>query len=131
MVYLIYKSGFAGEDKMISQVSLHVKHLQGSISFYEKYIGIKVVRDLRKFGAQIVFMAADENDETRLELIQSDESYQGSGISVCFLSDHFEEQREYYVREGLIVTDIISPAPGVRFFFVTDPNGLQVQIMPE
>ena len=76
-------------------------------------------------------MAAEENDDTRLELIQSEKAYQGSGISVCFLSDHFDEQREYYTREGLTVTDIISPAQGVRFFFVTDPNGLQIQIMPE
>ncbi len=116
---------------MISHVSLHVKNLQESISFYEKYIDVKVVRDLRKLGAQIVFMAADENDETRLELIQSEETYQGSGISVCFLSDHFDEQRDYYIREGLAVTHVTSPAPGVRFFFVTDPDGLQVQIMPE
>ena len=116
---------------MISHVSLHVKDLHKSISFYEKYIGIKVVRDLREHGAQIVFMAADEDDETRLELIQSEEVYQGSGISVCFLSDHFDEQRKYYICEGLTVTDITSPAPGVRFFFVTDPDGLQVQIMPE
>ena len=116
---------------MVSHISVHTKDLQKSISFYEKYIGIRIVRDLRKLGAQIVFMAADEDDETRLELIQSEKAYQGSGISVCFLSDHFDEQREYYIREGLMVTDITSPAPGVRFFFVTDPNGLQVQIMPE
>ncbi len=116
---------------MITHVTLNTRNLNDSIAFYEKYIGLKIVGDLRLNGMPIVFMAADEADQTQLELIQSDEPFTGSGISIGFASAGLEEKREVFSKEGLKVSDIISPKPGVKFFFVKDPDGFSVQIMSE
>lgn len=116
---------------MISHITLNAKSLDESIAFYEKYIGLKIAGDLRPNGMPIVFMAAEEGDQTRLELIQSDEPFSGSGISIGFVTDRFDKKREFFVKEGLGVSDIVSPSPKVKFFFVKDPNGFSVQIMSE
>ena len=115
---------------MILHVTVHTKSLEDSIAFYEKYIGLKIAGDLRGHGAPIVFMAADKNDETKLELIEDKDAYSGEGISIGFPTDDLEGKREHFISEGLEVTGIISPNPNVKFFFVTDPNGLKVQLMP-
>ena len=114
---------------MILHVTVNTESLENSISFYEKYIGLKIAGDLREHGAPIVFMAADENDHTKLELIQSENGFNGEGISIGFPTDDLRGKREFLISEGLEVTDIISPNPNVEFFFVTDPNGLKVQLM--
>ncbi len=116
---------------MIAQVSMTVKDLEETIEFYEKYIGLRVVKDEREHGMPIAFMAADEKDQTILELIQSDHPYQGSGIFLGVQTADFEERRSFLAAEGLQVSDVISPAPGVRFFLVPDPNGLQVKMIEE
>ena len=114
---------------MMEHVTMNTSNLEASIHFYEKYIGLKIVGDMRSHGTPIVFMASDEKDETKLEIIQSDRPFQGSGIFIGFKMADFEERLAFFKEEGLQVTDIISPNPHVHFFFVTDPNGLQVQIM--
>ena len=113
---------------MIMQVSLLTKDLEGSISFYEKYMGLKIVKDVRAFGPPIVFMAASEDDQASLELIGSDKPYNGEGVYLGIHHDDPDKKRALLIEEGLEVSEIAEPEPGVRLFFVKDPNGLQVKI---
>ena len=93
----------------IDHITIRTSKLEGSIDFYEKIAGLRIVRDLRKVGSQIVFLA-DADGDTRIELIEVPEGkgYCGSGIS-----------------------EIISPNPSVRFFFTADPNGVQIQFVEQ
>ncbi len=112
-------------------VTVNVKDLDTSIAFYTKYIGLHIAVDLREMGPQIVFMA-QKDDNAKLELVAGHEPlFSGSGISVGFEIDDLEGTRKWFLEEGLEVSPVISPNPRTSFFFVTDPNGLQVQLIRE
>ena len=112
----------------IDHITIRTEKLKESVDFYEKITGLKIVRDLRKIDAQIVFLADAEGD-TRIELIEvpAGRGYCGSGISIGFHTDDAAGFREELLKKGFQASEIVSPNPSVRFFFVEDPNGVQIQ----
>lgn len=110
-------------------VTVHTADMEKSIRFYEDIAGLEIRADLRKTGKPIVFLAKDERD-TAIELILDEEDrYCGSGISIGFECDDIEEARAKMEEKGLSPTPLVSPAAGTRFFFVSDPNGLNIQFI--
>ena len=116
----------------IDHITIRTDKLDGSIDFYEKVAGLNIVRDLRKIDAQIVFLA-DADGDTRIELIQvpAGNGYCGSGISIGFHTNDAAGLREKLLKDGFQASDIISPNPSVRFFFVPDPNGVQIPFVKQ
>ena len=116
----------------IDHITIRTQKLEGSIGFYEKTAGLKIVRDLRKIDAQIVFLA-DAAGDTRIELIEvpACKGYGGSGISIGFHTNDAAGLREKLLKEGFQASEIESPNPAVRFFFVSDPNGVQIQFVEQ
>ncbi|MBQ1333555.1 MAG: VOC family protein [Lachnospiraceae bacterium] len=113
---------------MIVQVSVLTKVLDESIAFYEKYMGFQIIKDVRPFGPPIVFMAESADDPATLELIGSEKPYQGEGVYLGIHDDDPDKKRALFIEKGLEVSEIAEPEPGVRLFFVKDPNGLQVKV---
>ena len=116
----------------IDHITIRTEKLEGSIDFYEENAGLKIVRDLRKIDAQIVFLA-DTDGDTRIELIEvpAGRGYCGSGISIGFHTNDAAGLREKLLKEGFQASEIVSPNPSVRFFFVSDPNGVQIQFVEQ
>lgn len=114
----------------IKHVTIQTGNLEQSVEFYEKTVGLKIQKDMRGGdGADIVFLA-DEPGETCIELIENKErAYSGDGISIGFATDDVEAKRNALIAEGYEVTPLISPNPHVKFFFVKDPSGVQVQFI--
>lgn len=113
-------------------VTLTVNDLEESLKFYRDLLGLKVCRRFGGPGSEIA-MLGDE-DKPKVELICSGKKPEGSaaGISVGFETESLEESLELMKKNGF--NDIVgplSPAPGVRFFFVKDPNGFTVQIVEQ
>ena len=79
----------------IDHITIRTSKLEGSIDFYEKVAGLRIVRDLRKVGSQIVFLA-DADGDTRIELIEVPvgQGYCGSGISIGFHTNDAAGYRE-------------------------------------
>lgn len=101
--------------------TLHVTQLESSLAFYRDRLGLSVNRRIEP--AKIVFLGSGE---TLLELIEG-EAKPSDGISLGFSVNNLE-----YWTESLrdcLVSDIISPMPGFRFCFVTDPDGYRVQLV--
>ena len=114
--------------KMV-HVTIRTKCMEESIKFYEEVVGLKVQVDLRPMGGAIVFMAENEGD-TEVELIENpQEAYSGAGISMGFHTEDVEGKHVELKEKGFEVTPIISPNPNTKFFFVNDPNGVQVQFI--
>ncbi len=110
-------------------VTIYTAKMEESVKFYEDVVGLKIQRDLREFGGNIVFLAEKEGD-TQVELIdEAEKAYTGSGISMGFHVDDVDAKREEVVAKGLQPTPIIAPNPQVKFFFVDDPNGVTVQFI--
>ena len=103
--------------------TLHVKNLEESIQFYENIVGMKLAR--RFPGGphtEIVFMA---DGPAEIELICNTEAEPvvygecpSLGLSVEDLDQGVE-----------IVSGPFQPNPNTRFFFIHDPDGVNLEII--
>ena len=116
----------------MGHITIRTSKFPEEIVFYQEIVGLNIVRDLRGKGSDIVFLADNEN-ETRIEVINAGQAVcSGSEwISIGFHTDDVKKLREELQTKGLAVTEITSPAPAVRFFFVKDPAGVSVQFLEE
>ena len=76
------------------------------------------------------FLAAEEGG-CSVELIAAEEAsaYAGGGISLGFHTGDVEARRAALAEQGLDPSPITSPNPHVKFFFVRDPDGVQIQFI--
>lgn len=111
--------------------SVSVKNLEESLKFYQEIVGLSVDRRFKSGpGREIAFLG---DGETKLELI-CDEAVKevtvGQDISLGFQVKSLEEKMEYVkARDIAIHSGPFQPNPHVKFFFVTDPNGLRIQFV--
>ncbi|WP_322176280.1 VOC family protein [Acutalibacter caecimuris] len=113
----------------MQHVTIYTAHLNASIAFYQDIAHLEIVSD-RRPNAPMVFLA-NQKGETEIELIEvpAEQAYTGSGLAIGFYTDNVEEEHTRLTGLDLEPTDIISPAPGVQFFFVKDPSGVQIQLI--
>ena len=110
-------------------VTIQTKFFQEEMYFFLKHVGLKIDRDMRPFGRNMVFLNNGEG-ETCIEIIENDSDFAGNeNLSVGFLTEDLEKKREELIADGFEPTPMISPAPNVKFFFVTDPAGVKIQFM--
>ncbi|MBR6701435.1 MAG: VOC family protein [Firmicutes bacterium] len=110
-------------------VTINVSDLEKSIKFYEDVLKIKVLGDMRGMGMPIVFLGEEEKD-VKVELIGNKENaFKGSGISAGFHVADLDAAYEEVKNMGYQVSPMVSPNPNVRFFFVSDPDGFQIQLI--
>ena len=117
--------------KMV-HVTIRTGFFEEEIGFYQNVAGLKIVRDLREKGSDIVFLA-EGDDGTKIEVIRMEDAYDSGNknLSVGFQADDVEKLREDLLAKGLEAGPVISPAPAVKFFFVSDPAGVSVQFIEE
>lgn len=115
--------------KMV-HVTIQTAYFEDEIMFYQEHAGLKIVRDMRPAGKNMVFLANDDN-ETNIEIIEKKEANNSGNpdLSVGFKTENVERKREELIACGYTVTPIIKPAPDVEFFFTEDPAGVTVQFI--
>ena len=114
--------------KMV-HITLHTACFEKSLMFYEAIIGLKIERDMRP-ARNMVFLS-DEPGGTCVELIEDENAQriEAPSVSIGFHTENVFDKHSQFEAMGLKVSEIISPSPHVKFFFVTDPNGLKVQLI--
>ena len=102
-------------------------------AFFEKLFGMHIVRQQRTPGHTMLFLGFGEGNETMLELIQAapDQVDTCSSLSMGFGVPNLEEAMQTAKLIGTPCSEIVSPAPGVRFCFVEDPNGMRIQLFEQ
>ena len=114
-----------------NHVTLSVKNLEASVSFYKDIVGLDITRRFQAGpGREIVFLGSGD---TEVELIGGAEhggAELGKGISMGFAAESLEDMITL-LREKGYETDgnIVSPQPNVRFFFTRDPDGYNIQFI--
>ncbi|MFA5585290.1 MAG: VOC family protein [Saccharofermentanales bacterium] len=113
-----------------AHVTLLVKNLEESLQFYQQVIGLPVKRRFSsRPGIEIVFLG---KGQTEIELIcdqtQANIDY-GQAISLGFAVQSLEETANLMKEVGMEMSQIFSPSPQVKFFYVSDPNGLRIQLI--
>ena len=114
----------------LSHVTTQTSSFAEEIDFYATYAGLAIQRDMRPMGANIVFLANAEGD-TQIEVIDNPDAADSgnANLSVGFVSEDLDALHATLTADGFHPTDYVSPMPQVRFFFVKDPAGVNVQFM--
>lgn len=117
---------------ILSHITINTAKLDDSVAFYENIIGLHIVRDMRgNKGPNIVFLS-DERADFCIELVEnSDHSFEGKGISIGFATQDLDKEAAVLKEKGITPRPVISPNPHTRFFFISDPNGVQIQFIEE
>jgi len=111
--------------------TLRVKNLEESLRFYTEIIGLKTEK---RFAAgpdtEIAFLG---NGETKVELIhhKNGEAIDvGSDISWGFEVKSLDNMIQLVKDKGInIISGPVQPNPHIRFFFISDPNGMKIQLV--
>ena len=114
--------------------TLRVNNLGESVKFYTEVIGLKILDRMETgSGDNIVFLGDDKRD-TKIELIcgSSDISHKTSvgedifwGFKVKSLDDTMTMLNEM----GIDYAGPIQPNPDIKFIFLKDPNGMNIQLI--
>ncbi len=116
----------------LAHVTIMTKCMNESVEFYQKAAGLTIQRDMRDNQAHPIVFLADEKGETSIELAgNSGGIYYGGGISIGFQVDDVVKEHARKEEMGLRPGPLISPNPKTQFFFVKDPNGVQIQFIQE
>lgn len=114
--------------------TMHVKDLEESIAFYEEVVGLKLEHRFPAGpGTEIAFMKS-EGTETKVELLcrgDFDGRREDAALSLGFETKDLDGKMAELKAMGYAVGDVISPNPKSRFFFVKDPNGIDIQFVEE
>ena len=113
-----------------SHVTLSVKNLEESLLFYQDIVGLPVKRRFSPMpGLEIVFLG---KGETEIELIANQAHTDidiGQDVSLGFAAGSLEETAKLMKEKGIDIGEISSPGPQVKYFFVSDPNGVKIQFI--
>ena len=85
------------------------------------------------FMDEIAFMKS-EGTETKVELLcraDFDGRREDAALSLGFETKDLDGKMAELKAKGYAVSDVISPNPKSRFFFVKDPNGIDIQFVEE
>ena len=111
--------------------TIHVKDLDESAAFYTDIVGLKVLRRFEaRPGVEIAFLGTGAQGETKVELIagerSGDESFAGN-IAIGFEVESADAMMAFIKRKNIPVHSGPFESPNHKFFFVKDPNGMNVQ----
>jgi lactoylglutathione lyase len=111
--------------------TIMVSDLEASIRFYRDVVGLTVNRRFPAgSGNEIAFMG---DGETQIELFYNPgkpQSQFGSDLSLGFVVDSLDVTMNSLLKQGIPVdSGPFQPNPGIRFFYVRDPDGLKIQFV--
>lgn len=108
-----------------------VTDIEKTLEFYKATLGWEATQRFKPSeDMEIVFLG---QGETKLEFIQDPNAPTGGqqGVSLGFAVDSVEAKKAELEAAGFKATPIISPNPHVKYFFVTDPNGINIQFVEQ
>ncbi|MBO5868383.1 MAG: VOC family protein [Oscillospiraceae bacterium] len=115
--------------KMVHE-NYNVSDLAKSMAFYEKALGLREVRRINGDGFIIVYIGNEETDFV-LELTWLEEHPQPYDLGECefhlaFATEDYEAAHQLHQEMGCICYE--NPAMGI--YFITDPDGYWLEIVP-
>jgi lactoylglutathione lyase len=121
----------------IIHVMIRVLDLDRSKSFYQQAFGLAPSHELDFEDFALVYLRNDENDmEIELTLNKGETTAysHGSGYGhVAMCVDDLDAEYERLKALGIEPTDIVEFSPDdnllARFFFVTDPDGYEIEVL--
>lgn len=117
-----------------SAISLNVDDVTASATFIKQHFGFKEEMSAEGFvslsrpdaGFNLIFLQTGLKSFKPAEL----QGHRADGLLVVFVVDNIEREYARLQSEGVTITTAIETEPwGERFFQVTDPNGVVIQLV--
>lgn len=113
-------------------VTLHVQDFDKSLEFYHDVLGLPICSRHGSDAMQIAMLG--EENLPKIELLfnaTAPDKHACSGISIGLaVSCSLEEITEYLRGKNIpILRGPIAPNPHIRFMFIADPDGYEVQLV--
>lgn len=110
--------------------TIMVKDMEESLKFYQEIVGLKENRRFQTGpGIQIVFLGEGETEIELMTPAQPRELSYGADISLGFETASVDDLMAELKEKGIPISGPFSPNPHVKFFYVTDPNGVKIQFV--
>jgi lactoylglutathione lyase len=111
--------------------TIAINDMDATIAFYEKVLQVKEVRRFPAGPGREIAMLGD--GEAKLEVIcdAGKPAEKINGVSMGYPVGDLDGKRAELEAMGFRPGPVISPQPGVRFCFLEDPNGINVQFVEE
>lgn len=111
--------------------TIQVKSLEKSLKFYQEIVNLPLNKRFPAGeGVEIAFLG---DDATKVELIcnaHAEPNGNCAGISLGFEVESLDEMMNFVHEKGLkIHSGPFQPNPHTKFFFVLDPNGVEIQFV--
>ena len=107
---------------------IHVKDLDASIMFYQKIIGLKLNRRFEAgAGVEIAFLGTGETQVELIKLGENTSPIFGKDISLGFEVSSIEEFIK--INEVKNYKGPIQPNSQIKFIYIQDPDGLNIQLI--
>lgn len=113
----------------LNWITLRIRDLNASLAFYHGILGLPIERRFESRGRQIAMLGAA--GQPKIELIEGSEIKvePQSGISVGFEVENLDRAIADLNSRGIpIARGPIESNPDLRFFYVLDPDGFDVQL---
>lgn len=113
-------------------ITLNVKNMEESLTFYEEIIGLKIAERFNvEEGLEIAMLGEAYGHKIELICNKGQEvSVQKEGISIGFEVESLDKAMELLKDRNIpIKRGPFSPVPTTKFFFIDDPNGVEIQIV--
>ncbi|NUU77730.1 VOC family protein [Paenibacillus xylanilyticus] len=113
----------------LNWITLRVRDLKASLGFYHGMLGLPIQRQFESRGRQIAMLGTEK--ETMLELIEGNESIlkKEAGVSIGYEVSSLEEAMERLAALDIpIVRGPIQSNPHLRFIYIADPDGFEIQL---
>ncbi len=112
--------------------TLNVSDFEKSLKFYKEVAGLPLKRQMDAPGLKIAFLG---EGETLVELICDSKNPVvdlRAPVGLGFLVSNLAATLEDFRSRGIqIDSGPFQPNPGIRFFFVRDPDGMSVQFVEQ
>lgn len=114
-----------------SHVTIMVKNLDESLAFYQDIIGLSLQNRMQTGpDGEIAFLG--DGDTMRLELAYN--KTKGSPVYdenffIGFMINSMDETVGFLKAKGIESSDIVPLKPPARCIFITDPNGIKLQLL--
>lgn len=115
----------------ICWITLRVDNMEESLKFYHEILGLPIAT--RHGGPEVEIVMLGEEDKPKIELLyerNSNVAIHAVGLSIGLEVESLDEALNYVKEKEIpILRGPFSPNPHVKFFFIKDPNGIEVQLV--
>lgn len=111
-------------------VTLRVENMEKSLEFYQGVLGLTV--NSRHGGGETEIVMLGEENMPKVELLCTGGEVsegRGKGISIGFETPSLDKSLEEMKKRNIRIKGPFFPNPHVGFFFISDPDGYEVQFV--